>query len=113
MTENDADDGSYVFELGKYTYQVCFCVICVHVPVYYIYMFGHMVDICSNFDHTRDIIEFVLVQVKQDVEGKPRALKPPIQLDPTHFRHQMDTATTLKLITLTPLFTCLNDAAKK
>lgn len=50
------------------------------------------------------------VQVKQEVTGRARALQPPTELNPAHFRRLVDKNVALKLVTLTPLFLCLNDA---
>lgn len=50
-----------------------------------------------------------LLQVKEVVEGKPKPLKQPNLLTQAHFRRQVDSAAALKLVTLTPLFPCLND----
>ena len=62
---------------------------------------------------TTTCIQYFIFQVKQDVGGKTKELKPPLILDPEEFAHKFkDPVRTLKLVTLAPLFPCLNDDPK-
>lgn len=54
------------------------------------------------------IIVTLFLQVKQVRKGKLCSLKPPKLLKDCQFEHELDSAAVPKLITLSPLFPCLN-----
>ena len=87
-------DGGYVFELFQYTHQVA--TPCCTGSAIYVY---------SCFD---------IPQVKYMCGDKVKSLKPVKALDRLQFRRKLDNPQmALKLITLSPLFTALNDEPKR
>ena len=74
----------YVFDIYKYTNQVIYCVT--------------MATICS-----------ILQQVKQQLNNKVDSLKDPLPLVAEEFKKVLQPSSTTLLVTLAPLFACLND----
>ena len=52
--------------------------------------------------------------MRHEVEGQMKELQPPLQLNPVEFKHSFKSPSrVLKLVTLIPLFPCLNELPKK
>jgi len=62
-----------------------------------------------EFSFKLDLL-YTYVQVVCVCSQKVRALQPAKPIDSTQFRRLLDADTALKLVTLAPLFTALNDA---
>ena len=90
-------EGNYTFELGKYTSQVSQngglsqTIILI------------LMKLVGTFGPSP------LPQMVRVVKGVPKSLRSPHEMMGAQFEKRMDEVTVMRLITLHPLYTCLND----